>query len=163
MHSLGKMKPLVSSHKKGTAPEKTTSKLLSDLTRKRPFLKKTNCVISEERDRSKPNRLLCHFTRKGPLLQKTNKDPNQNCRNRSQNASGSLEPCHSMWRGLRLEILIAGGSVSHQAWSSSTLKGHSNIFLIALETRSVLYNGSCSKTSQVVFFRVLSLITRGRR
>ena len=59
MHSLGKMKPLVSSHKKGTAPEKTTSKHLSDLTRK------------------------------GPLLQKTNEDPNQNCRNRSQNASGS--------------------------------------------------------------------------
>ena len=29
---------------------------------------------------------------------------------------------------LRLEILIAGGSVSLQAWSSSALKGYSNIF-----------------------------------
>ena len=39
---------------------------------------------------------------------------------------------------LRLEILIAGGSVSPQAWSSSALKIYSNIFLIALETRPVL-------------------------
>ena len=41
-----------SSHKKGTAPEKTSSKHLSDLTRKGLFLKKK----------------LCHLTRKGLLL-----------------------------------------------------------------------------------------------
>ena len=81
MHSPRKVEPIVSSHKKGSAPEKTR-KLLSDLTRKGPFLKNK----------------LCHLTRKGPLL-KTDKDPNQNRRNRSQNASGSLEPCHNMWHG----------------------------------------------------------------
>ena len=58
----------------------------------------TNCVISQERGRSKPNRLLGHPTRKGLFL-KTNKNANQNCRNRTQNASGSLEPCHNMWHG----------------------------------------------------------------
>ena len=64
MHSPRKVKPIVSSHKKATAPEKTTSKHLSDLTRKRPLLKKTNCcVISQERE--------CSL--------KTDKDPNQNC------------------------------------------------------------------------------------
>ena len=116
-----------SSHKKGTAPEKTSSKHLSDLTRKGPFLKKKkkNCAISQERD--------CSL--------KTNKDPNQNCRNRSQNASGSLEPCHNMWHGFADRGSYRRGSVSPQAWSSSALKGYSNIFLIALETRPVLYNG----------------------
>ena len=42
------------------------------------------CVISQERD--------CSL--------KQTKDPNQNCRNRSQNGSGSLEEaCHNMWHG----------------------------------------------------------------
>ena len=49
-HSPRKVKPIVSSHKKGTAPDK-------------------QMYISQEKDRSKPNRLLCHLTRKGPLLQ----------------------------------------------------------------------------------------------
>ena len=55
---------------------------LCHLTRKGPLLKNK----------------LCHLTRKGPLLE-TDQGPNQNCRNRSQNASGSLEPCHNMWHG----------------------------------------------------------------
>ena len=59
MHSPRKVKPIVSSHKKGTAPSQT-------------------------------------LTRKGPLKAK---DTKQNCCNRSQNASGSLEPCHNMWHG----------------------------------------------------------------
>ena len=66
MHSPRKVEPIVSSHKKGTAPSQTDC-----------------CVISQERD--------CSL--------KTNKDPEQNCHNRSQNASGSLESCHNMRRG----------------------------------------------------------------
>ena len=50
MHSPRKVKPILSSHKKGTAPEKT-SKHLSDLTRKGPLLKKQTVVSSsQERD-----------------------------------------------------------------------------------------------------------------
>ena len=51
MHSPRKVKPILSSHKKGTAPEKT-SKHLSGLTGMGPLLKKTNYLISQERDRS---------------------------------------------------------------------------------------------------------------
>ena len=48
-----------------------------------PFLKKQT-VMSSHKKGTAP---------------RTNKDPKQNCRNRSQNASGSLEPCHNMWHG----------------------------------------------------------------
>ena len=82
---------------------------LRHLTRKGPLQNQKDCcvisqerdccVISQERDRTLRNKLLCHLTRKGPLLEKTTKDPNQNCRNRTQNASGSLEPCHNMRHG----------------------------------------------------------------
>ena len=81
--------------RKGPLLEKI-SKHLSDLTGMGPFLKKQMsslkkgtapnqtdcCVISQERD--------CFLNRQRPK---------QNCRNRSQNASGSLEPCHNMWHG----------------------------------------------------------------
>ena len=61
MHRPRKVKPIVSSHKKGTAPEKKQANI---------------CLLSQERDRSKSNRLLCHLTRQGLLL-KTDTDPNQ--------------------------------------------------------------------------------------
>ena len=77
IHSPRKVKPIVSSHKKGTVPEKQ--------------------IVSSHKKGLKNK--LNHLTRKGPLLKKTNKDPDQNCLNRSQNASGSLEPCHNMWHG----------------------------------------------------------------
>ena len=101
----------MSSHKKGTAPGK--KKQTSFRSHRNGTVPEKTNVISQERDCSKPNRLLCHLTRKGPLLKKTNccvisqerdclsnrQRPKQNCRNRSQNASGSLEPCHNMWHG----------------------------------------------------------------
>ena len=87
----------------------------------------THCVISQERDRSNPNRLLCHLTRKGPLFKRTN------CCVISQERDCSLKQTktpikfvatdHKMrvdhgnlvttcGMALRLVILIAGGSVS---------------------------------------------------
>ena len=77
MQSPRKVKPVVSTHKNGTAPSQTDC-----------------CVISQERDPSLKNKLPCHLTRKGLLLKN-----NQNCRNQSQNASGSLEPCHNTRHG----------------------------------------------------------------
>ena len=153
MHSPRKVKPFCHLTRKGPLLEKI-SKHRSDLTGMGPFLEKNN-VISQEWDCSKPNRLLCHLTRKGPLLKKqtvvsshmkgtaslTDKDPNKI-------VATDLKMRVDLWNlvttcgmALRLEILIAGGSVSHQAWSSSVLKGYSNIFLVALETRPVLFNG----------------------
>ena len=66
-HSPRKVTPFVSCHKKGSAPEKqqtTICQILQEGDRSR----KTNCVISQERERSWPNRILCHLTGKGPLL-----------------------------------------------------------------------------------------------
>ena len=125
----------VRSHRNGTVPEKTN-------------------VISQERDCSKPNRLLCHLTRK-PLLTKqtvvsphkkwtasqTDKDPNKIVATDHKMRADLWNLVTTCGMALRLEILIAGSSVSLQAWSSSALNGYSNIFLIALETRPVLYNG----------------------
>ena len=71
----------MSSHKKGTAPSQTDC-----------------CVISQERDRSLKKQTVVSSHKKGTAPE-TDKDPKQNCRNRSQNASGSLEPCHNMWHG----------------------------------------------------------------
>ena len=143
---------ILSSHKKGTAPGKI-SKHLSDHTGMGPFLK--NNVISQERDCSKPNRLLCLLTRKGPLLKKqtvvsshkrgtasqTDKDPNKIVATDHKMRVDLWKLVTTCGMALRLEILIAGGSVSRQAWSSSALKGYSNIFLIGLETRPILYSG----------------------
>ena len=70
----------MSSHKKGTAPNQTDCCLISQ--EKDRSLKTDCCVISQERD--------CFSNRQRPQ---------QNCRNRSQNASGFLEPCHNMWHG----------------------------------------------------------------
>ena len=72
----------MSSHKTGTAPSQAGC-----------------CVISQERDRSLKRKSCCVISQRKGLLLKTDKDPNKNCRNRSQHASGSLEPCHNMWRG----------------------------------------------------------------
>ena len=118
-----KKQTVVSSHKKGTAPSQTDC-----------------CVISQERDRSLKNKLLCHLTRKGLLLKQT-KTPNKMVATDHKMRVDLWNLVTTCGMALRLEILIAGGSVSPQAWSSSALKGYSNIFLIALETRPVLYNG----------------------
>ena len=144
---------ILSSHKKGTAPGKK-SKHLSDHTGMGPFLPEKQCH-SQERDCSKPNRLLCHLTRKGPLLKKqtvvsshkrgtasqTDKDPNKIVATDQKMRVDLWNLVTTCGMALRLKILIAGGSVSLQAWSSSALKGYSNIFLIALETRPILYSG----------------------
>ena len=88
---------ILSSHKKGTAPgkNKQTSvrshrngtvpeKQIMSSHKKGTAPNQTDCcVISQERD--------CSLNRQRPA---------QNCCNRSQNASGSLEPCHNMWHGL---------------------------------------------------------------
>ena len=70
---------------------------------------------------------LCHLTRKGPLLE-TDKDPNQNCRNRSQNASGSLELCHNMWHGFATRDSYRRGFCITPSVVKQCSKGYSNIF-----------------------------------
>ena len=116
-------KQIGSSHKKGTAPKQTDC-----------------CVISQERDRSLKTKLLCHLTRKGLLLKQT-KTPTKLSQQitKCEWISGTLSQ-HVAWF-CDSRFFSQGGSVSPQAWSSSALKGYSNIFLIALETRPVLYNG----------------------
>ena len=114
---------ILSSHKKGTA---------------------MHSPISQERGQNKqslflkPTRLLCHLTRK--VLKQT-KTPNKIVATDHKMRVDLWNLVTTCGMALRLEILIAGGSVSPQAWSSGALKGYSNIFLIALETRPVLYNG----------------------
>ena len=144
---------ILSSHKKGTAPGK--NKQTSVRSHRDGTVPEKNNVISQERDCSKPNRLLCHLTRKGPLLKKqtvvsshkrgtasqTDKDPNKIVATDHKMRVDLWNLVTTCGMALRLEILIAGGSVSPQAWSSSALKGYSNIFLIALETRPILYSG----------------------
>ena len=102
--------PSVESDKKGTVPEKQ----IVSFHKKRTAPNQTNCCItSQESDRSLKNKLLYHLTRKGPLLKnklnhltrkgpllkKKTKTPIKSCLNRSQNASGSQEPCHNIWHG----------------------------------------------------------------
>ena len=130
---------ILSSHKKGTAPEKNKQTSVRS-HRNGTVPEKTICVILQERDCSKPNRLLCHLTRKEPLLKQT-KTPNKIVATDHKMRVDLWNLVTTCGMASRLEILIAGGSVSPQAWSSSALKGYSNIFLIALETRPVLYNG----------------------
>ena len=113
----------MSSHKKGTAPK--LNRLLCHLTRKGPLLK---------------NRLLCHLTREGLLLKQI-KTPNKIVATDHEMRVDLWNLVTTCGMALRLEILIAGGSVFPQAWSSSALKGYSNIFRIALETRPILYSG----------------------
>ena len=98
---------------------------------------------------------FCHLTRKGLLQTKqtavsshkrgtasqTDKDPNKIVATDHKMRVDLWNLVTTCGMALRLEILIAGGSVSLQAWSSSALKGYSNIFLIALETRPILYSG----------------------
>ena len=143
---------ILSSHKKGTAPGKKAN--ICQITQGWDRSCNNN-VISQERDCSKSNRLLCHLTRKGPLLKKqtvvsshkkgtasqTDKDPNKIVATDHKIRVDLWNLVTTCGMALRLEILIAGGSVSPQAWSSNASKGYSNIFLIALETRLILYSG----------------------
>ena len=138
MHSPRKVKPFCHLTRKGPLLKKI-SKHLSDLTGMGPFLKKHLCHLTRK-DCSKPNKLLCHLTRKEPLLKQT-KTPNKIVATDHKMRVDLWNLVTICGMALRLEILIAGGSVSPQAWSSSALKGYSNIFLIALETRPVLYKG----------------------
>ena len=110
MHSPRKVKPILSSHKKRTAPSQTDC-----------------CVISQERERSFQNKLLCHLTRKGLILKQT-KTPNKIVATDHKMRVDLWNLVTTCGMALRLEILIGGGSVSPQAWSSSALKGYSNIF-----------------------------------
>ena len=81
--------------RKGPLPEKI-SKHLSDHTGMGPVPEKT---MSSHKKGTAPNQTdCCHLTRKGLLLKQI-KTP-KNCRNRSRNTGGSLEPCHNMWHGL---------------------------------------------------------------
>ena len=126
MHSPRKVKPIVSSYKKGTAPEKN-NKQTSVWSHKKGTVpenqivsshktgtapSQADCsVISQERDRSFKEKSCCVISQtKGPFL-KTDKDPNQNCRNRSQKCewiSGTLSQ-HVAWlcdsRFLSQEVL----------------------------------------------------------
>ena len=142
MRSPRKVKSILSSHKKGTAPEKT-SKHLSDLTRmglflknklchltrKGPLLAKQTAVSSHKKGPLFKNKLLCHRTRKGLLLEQT-KTPNKIVATDHKMRVDLWNLVTTCGMALRLEILIAGCSVSHQAWSCSALKGYSNIFLL---------------------------------
>ena len=122
---------ILSSHKKGTAPGK--NKQTSVRSHRDGTVPEKNNVISQERDCSKPNRLLCHLTRKGPLLKKqtvvsshkkgtasqNDKDPNKIVATDHKIRVDLWNLVTTCGMALRLEILIAGGSVSSQAWSSS--------------------------------------------
>ena len=143
---------ILSSHKKGTAPGKNEQ---TSVRSHRNGTVPENTKSSHKKGTApKPNRLLCHLTRKGPLLKnrllchhkrgtasQTVKDSNKNVATDHKMRVDLWNLVTTCGMALRLEILIAGGSVSHQAWSSSALKGYSNIFLIALETRPILYSG----------------------
>ena len=109
MHSPRKVKPIVSSHKKGTAPEKTTSKHLSSvklchLTRQEPLLKK--------------KKLLCHLTNKGTAPQNRQRPQSKLSQQitKCEWISGPLSQ-HVAWL-CDSRFLSQGGSVSPQAWSS---------------------------------------------
>ena len=62
MHSPRKVKPILLSHKKGTAPEKT-SKHLSDLTGIGPLLKKQ--IMSSHKKGTAPNQTAVSSHKKG--------------------------------------------------------------------------------------------------
>ena len=89
--------------------------IVSDLTRKGPFLK---------------NKLVCHLTRK-ELLLKTNKDPSKIAATDHKMRVDLRNLVTTCGMALRLEILIAGSSVSPQARSSSALERYSNMFLLS--------------------------------
>ena len=145
------MKPFCHLTRKGPLLEKM-SKHLSDHTGMGPFLKIQSHLT--RKGLLLKDRLLCHLTRKGPLLKnrllchhkrgtasQTNKDSNKNVATDHKKRVDLWNLVTTCGMALRLEILIAGGSVLPQAWSSSALKGYSNIFRIALETRPILYSG----------------------
>ena len=100
MHSPRKVKPIVSSHKKG------------------PLLKKSSRHLSD-------------LTRKGLLLKQT-KTPNKIVATDHKMRVDLWNLVTTCGVALRLEILIAGGSVLHQAWSSSAffLKDIQTLFLL---------------------------------
>ena len=93
MHSPRKVKPFCHLTRKGPLLDKQTSVR----SHRNETVSEKNNVISQERDCSLKNKLLCHLIRRDCSLNRQR--PQQNCRNRSQNASGSLEPCHNMWHG----------------------------------------------------------------
>ena len=155
MHSPRKVKPIVSSHKKRTAPKKTTSKHLSDLTTKGPFPKnKLSDLTRKGPLQAKQTAVSSH--KKGTAPSKTNcgvisleRDSSLKNKQRPQSKlSQQITKCEWIFGTLSQHVawlcdsrfLSQGGSVSPQAWSISALKGYSNIFLIALETRPVLHN-----------------------
>ena len=107
----------MSSHKKGTAPNRTDC-----------------CVISQERDRSLKNKLLCHLTRKGLLLKQI-KTPTKLSQQITKKRVDLWNLVTTCGMALRLEILIAGGSVYPQGVVKQCFKRIFKHFLIALETR----------------------------
>ena len=112
----------VRSHRNGTVPEKT------------------NYVISQEMDCSKPNRLLCHLTRKGPLLKQT-KTPTKLSQQitKCEWISGTLSQ-HVAW--LCDSRFLSQGFLYHPKRGQAVLlKDIQSFFPIVLETRPVLYDG----------------------
>ena len=87
----------------------------------------TNCVISQERDRT--------------LKKKTNKKNIKIVATDHKMRVDLWNLVTTCGMGLRLEILFAGASVSHQSVVNQCFKGNENILHIALETRPFLYNG----------------------
>ena len=125
----------VRSHRNGTVPEKTMSS-----HKKGTAPNQTDCrVISQERDRSLKNKLLCHLTRKGLLLKQT-KTPTKLSQQitKCEWISGTLsQHVHGFATrdSDRRVFCISPSVVKH------CFKRIFKHFLIALETRPVLYNG----------------------
>ena len=63
--------------------------------------RKKKPIVSSHKKGIVPEKQIVSSHKKGtvPQKKKTDKDTNLNCRDRSQNASGSLEPCQNMWHG----------------------------------------------------------------
>ena len=124
MHSPGNVKPIVSSHKKGTVPGKNkahicqisqewtvpekTNYVISQ--EKGLLLKKTNCCVISTRKGPllEKNKLLCHLTRKGLLLQQT-KTPNNIVATGHKMRVDLWNLVTTYGMALRLENLIAWG------------------------------------------------------
>ena len=144
---------ILSSHKKGNRSWRKKNKHLSDHTGMGPFLKKQCHLTRKGLLQTKQTAVSSHKKGTAPLKQtvvsshkkrtasQTDKDLNKIVATDHKVQVDLWNLVTTCGMALRLEILIAGGSVSPQASSSSALKGYSNIFLIALETRPILYSG----------------------
>ena len=135
------MKPFCHLARKGPLLEKI-SKHLSDHTGMGPFLKKQCHLTRKGLLQTKQTAVSSHKKVTAPLKQtvlsshkkgtasQTDKDLNKIVATDHKMRVDLWNLVTTCGMALRLEILIVGGSVSPQAWSSSALKGYSNIFLL---------------------------------